>query len=72
MKNASIVPPQHDPLAATLSVADDRILLSKWLPPQQGIVPLIRVGSRWISTLWAVPIGFALLIIAVAIAQSST
>jgi len=40
------------------------------LPPQQGIVPRIRIGNRWISTLWMLPLGFAALIVAVALAQS--
>jgi hypothetical protein len=49
--------PPHDPIASTLSAADDRIVLSHWLPPHQGIVPLIRISRRWISILWAIPIG---------------
>jgi sulfoxide reductase catalytic subunit YedY len=60
----------HDPLAATLSAADDRILLSHWLPPREGIVPRIRVGKRWISVLWALPLGFVALVLAIAAAQS--
>ena len=64
------VTPPHDPLAAKLSAADDRILLSHWLPPQEGIVPRIRIGRRWVSTLWALPIGAAVLILLIAAAQS--
>ena len=67
-------PPQvslpHDPLAAKLTNADDRLRLSDWLPPQWGIVPRIRIGSRWISTLWAFPIGVSALIVLIAVAQS--
>ncbi len=70
MTNPPKIAASHDPLAASLSVADDRILLSHWLPPQEGIVPRIRVGTRWISMLWALPLGFAALVVAVAIAQS--
>ena len=70
MKNPSKVTPSHDPIAASLSPADDRILLSHWLPPQEGIVPRVRVGRRWISVLWALPLGFAALILAIAVAQS--
>lgn len=33
-------------------------------------MPLIRVGHRWISTLWALPLGFAALVLAITIAQS--
>ncbi len=70
MTNPSKVTPPHDPLAATLSAADDRILLSHWLPPSEGIVPRIRVGKRWVSVLWALPLGFVALILAIAAAQS--
>ena len=38
--------PPHDPIASTLSAADDRIVMSEWLPPQEGIVPRIRIGRR--------------------------
>ena len=62
--------PLHDRLAASLSPADDRIRLSEWLPPQEGVVPRIRVGKRWISLLWALPVGVTALILAIAIAQS--
>jgi len=46
------------------------VLLSRWLPPQAGIVPRIRFGSRWVNVLWALPIAFALLVIGVAVAQA--
>ncbi len=61
--------PLHDPLAAKLTPADDRILLNHWLPPQEGIVPRVRLGTRWVSVLWALPLGFAALILAIALAQ---
>ncbi len=54
MENPKITP-SHDPLAASLSAADDRVLLSKWLPPSEGIVPRIRIGQRWYNTLWLIP-----------------
>ena len=40
----------HD--ATSLSAADDRIRLSAWLPPQQGITPRIRFGgvTRYVAT----------------------
>jgi len=43
-KDIHPVPRTHDPLAADLTPADDRILLNHWLPPQEGIVLRIRVG----------------------------
>ncbi|NUN67429.1 molybdopterin-dependent oxidoreductase (plasmid) [Pseudanabaena biceps] len=62
--------PQHDPLAKDLTFADDRLKLSHWLPPREGIIPHIRIGTRWISILWALPLGAVLLVLAIAIAQS--
>jgi DMSO/TMAO reductase YedYZ molybdopterin-dependent catalytic subunit/thiosulfate reductase cytochrome b subunit len=68
--SVKVTAPPHDPIAASLTPADDRIVLSHWLPPQEGIVPRIRVGRRWISTLWAIPIGAVVLVLLVALAQS--
>ena len=62
--------PPHGPITPALSAADDRITVSNWLPPQDGIVPRVRIGRRWISTLWAIPIGAAALILLIALAQS--
>jgi sulfoxide reductase catalytic subunit YedY len=64
------VPLMHDPIEAKLSPADDRVLLNNWLPPQVGVVPKIRIGRRWINVLWALPAGFVLAVIGVAVAQA--
>ena len=69
MKKTCAVQPQHDPLATKLSAADDRVRLSAWLPPQTGVVPKLRIGQRWISVLWAIPLIFVLLVVAIAVAQ---
>jgi len=68
--SVKITPPSHDPIAASLTPADDRLVLSHWLPPQEGIVPRVRIGRRWVSVLWALPIAAAALILLVALAQS--
>jgi methionine sulfoxide reductase catalytic subunit len=60
---------QHDPLAMKLSSADDRVLLSKWLPPQAGVVPKVRIGLRWVNVLWALPLIFLALVLGVTVAQ---
>jgi DMSO/TMAO reductase YedYZ molybdopterin-dependent catalytic subunit/thiosulfate reductase cytochrome b subunit len=70
MTDSVKITPAHDPLASALTPADDRIRLSHWLPPREGIVPRIRIGRRWINILWAVPIGAAGLVLLIAIAQS--
>ena len=55
---------------ASLSRADDAIRLGHWLKPQAGVMPRIRVGRYWIKVLWAVPVFFVLLVLAVAVAQA--
>jgi DMSO/TMAO reductase YedYZ molybdopterin-dependent catalytic subunit/thiosulfate reductase cytochrome b subunit len=62
--------PPPEPLRAKLSEADDRIRLDRWMSAQYGIAPHIRIGRRWINTLWALPIGTAALICLIALAQS--
>lgn len=63
-------PPSSEPLRAKLSDADDCIRLNHWMAPQQGIFPRIRIGTHWINTLWALPIGTAALLCMIAVAQS--
>ena len=63
-------PSQHDPLAMKLSNADDRVLLSHWLPPQAGVVPKVRIGQHWVNALWALPLIFVLMVMGVAVAQA--
>jgi sulfoxide reductase catalytic subunit YedY len=70
MTSTHPAPLTHDPIEVNLSPADDRVLLTDWLPPQDGVVPKIRIGRRWINVLWALPLGFALAVIAVAAAQA--
>jgi DMSO/TMAO reductase YedYZ molybdopterin-dependent catalytic subunit/thiosulfate reductase cytochrome b subunit len=64
------LPRTHDPLARSLSPADDRIRLAHWTPPRQGIFPHIRLGKRWFNTLWLLPIAAALLLAVIASAQA--
>src|ERR1700719_157159 len=62
-------PPSTEPLRASLSDADDRLRLNHWMAPHQGIAPRIRIGRRWINTLWGLPIGAAALLCLIALAQ---
>lgn len=39
------------------------------IPQDRGIAPRVRVGSKWFNLLWLLPIGFVLLIAAVAVAK---
>jgi methionine sulfoxide reductase catalytic subunit len=70
MTSTHPVPLTRDPIEANLSPADDRVLLNNWLPPQVGVVPKMRIGQRWINVLWALPVGFVLAVIGVAVAQA--
>jgi len=56
-----------------LTTGEDVVDLSTWagsIEPQPGIAPRVRVGhSKWFNLLWLLPIGLALLLVAVAAAQ---
>jgi sulfoxide reductase catalytic subunit YedY len=56
-----------------LSHGEDAVDPATWagaVPPAQGISPRVRVGrSRWFNLLWLIPIGFVLLIVAIATAK---
>jgi thiosulfate reductase cytochrome b subunit len=39
------------------------------VPAAQGIAPRLRVGQRWFNLLWLLPIGFLVLIVAIAVAK---
>jgi sulfoxide reductase catalytic subunit YedY len=56
-----------------LTAGEDVVDPETWagsVPVQPGIAPHVRVGrSRWFNLLWLLPIGFVLLIVAVAVAK---
>ena len=53
-----------------LTVGEDAVDVTKWFPESYGIPPRVRVGrNRWFNLLWLLPIGFVVLISAVAVAQ---
>lgn len=60
---------RHDPLQASLTNAPDNLRLDQWLPPQHGIVPRLRIGQRWVSSLWALPLIIVALCVAIVAAQ---
>ena len=56
-------------LQATLTRGSETVDVSKWsgaLPEVNGIPPHLRVGTRWVNLLWAVPIAVVIVIVAVA------
>src|SRR5215469_3398873 len=77
---ASAPDPLHnpDPLEARLSTSahpgapDDRITAAEWarhIPPIMARVPEVRIGKRWFSILWLLPIIVVGLLIGIAVAQ---
>jgi DMSO/TMAO reductase YedYZ molybdopterin-dependent catalytic subunit/thiosulfate reductase cytochrome b subunit len=58
---------------ARLSLGEDVVDPETWagsLPASSGIPPRVRVGrNKWFNLLWLLPIGFVLLLVAVAVAQ---
>ena len=69
MNNYRQTQPLQKPLEKSLSVAENHVKLSSWMPPQNGIAPRIRVGRRWLNILWAIPAIVVLLIPAIAFAH---
>ena len=61
-----------DPLEAELSTAEDRITLADWsrrLPPVKARIPEVRIGKRWYSTGWLIPIGVVGVIVFIGLCQ---
>lgn len=67
-----------DPLAAELTTTahagthDDRIVAQEWarrIPPSKAHIPQVRIGRRWYSTAWLLPLAVLGLAIGVAVAH---
>jgi thiosulfate reductase cytochrome b subunit len=74
VRAVSAADPLHlpDPLETELSAAEDRIVFAEWsrrIPPIMARIPEVRIGRRWVNTLWILPISVALLIVGIAVAQ---
>jgi DMSO/TMAO reductase YedYZ molybdopterin-dependent catalytic subunit/thiosulfate reductase cytochrome b subunit len=54
-----------------LTVGEDVVDVAKWFPEAFGTAPHLRIGrNRWFNLLWLLPIGFVVLISAVAVGQA--
>src|SRR5215472_806032 len=61
-----------DPLEAELSPAEDRVVAAEWsrrIPPIRARIPELRIGKRWYSTAWVIPIAIGGLIFGIALCQ---
>lgn len=60
-------------LRGRLTEGEDVVDLATWagsVPANYGTAPHVRIGAnRWLNLLWLIPIGFVLLVAAVAVAQ---
>lgn len=59
-------------LHIALAQGEDVINPEAWaghVPQTSGVTPRVRLGSRWVSILWPVPISVVLLLILVAVAK---
>jgi DMSO/TMAO reductase YedYZ molybdopterin-dependent catalytic subunit/thiosulfate reductase cytochrome b subunit len=70
---SSITPEVVASYRTQLTIGEEIVDPTTWagsVPQAYGIAPRLRVGrNRWFNLLWLLPIGFVLLIVAVAIAQ---
>lgn len=60
---------QPDPLENAIAESHDLVIASNWVAPRNGIVPEIRIGKRWFSVLWLIPLAAIGLILAIAIVR---
>ena len=73
LAQSGISPETARSFRSQLTKGEDVVDPTTWagsIPQVQGIAPRVRVGrSRWFNLLWLLPIGFVLLIVAVAAAK---
>lgn len=51
---------------------DRRVEIGHWagsIPQEMARVPAVRIGKRWVSSLWLIPLGVAGLVVGIALAQ---
>jgi len=69
--------PPNPPAAAPssrsgLTHGEDTVDVDTWagsVPAASGVTPRVRLGSKWFNLLWLLPLGFILLLVAVAVAK---
>jgi sulfoxide reductase catalytic subunit YedY len=69
-------PGEPDPLEASLaSRRQGPITLDDWvggIPQDRAKLPSVRIGRRWFSSLWLVPLGIVALVLSIAIVREMT
>lgn len=69
MKNIQAMQASKSAIEPNLVGAEDSLKLDHWMPYRTGVTPQVRIGKRWISIWWGIPIAFVAALFAVAIAQ---
>lgn len=71
-----MIPGSPDPLEASLAGRRaGPISVDDWaggIPQTRAQLPSVRIGRRWFSTLWLVPLGFAALVLSIAVVREMT
>src|SRR5262249_37558837 len=62
-------PPVLETLQKQIKKSEDAVDLTKWYPAKNGVVPEFRLGSRWFSSLWLIPIGFAAAVFVIGVSR---
>lgn len=65
-------PPAAASLRSELTRGEDTVDVATWagsVPEATGVSPRVRLGSKWLNLLWLLPLGFVVLLIAVAVAK---
>lgn len=69
-------PGEPDPLEASLTGRrEGPITLDDWaggLPQNRAQLPSVRIGRRWFSSLWLVPLGLVALVLSIAVVREMT
>ena len=71
-----MIPGAPDPLETSLAVRrDGPITLDDWaggIPQTRAQLPSVRIGRRWFSSLWLVPLGIVGLVLSIAVVREMT
>ena len=70
MADSSVQKPKvPEPLQRQIQKSEDAVDLAKWYPAKNGIVPEFRLGTRWLSVLWLLLVGFITAVLVVGVGR---
>ena len=77
-KGLTMIPGEPDPLEKSLlpysnqGTHEGKIIVKDWaggIPQIRAQLPSVRIGRRWFSSLWLVPLGVAALVLSIAVVR---